>query len=122
MIAMTPKEIVLERNKSSDIQIGTADSANINIGVPGREPPIAVISGKPAEIELEPTDGGGVEFTVGTGVAPGETYQGPYTVTPNGRTQTLATRNLTLTGDITVNPIPQNYGLITWNGAFLTVS
>lgn len=121
MIA-TMFQFSFERDKTPNIQLGTVDTADINIGVPDRESPIAVVSSKPAEIELEPTDGGGVEFTVGTGVAPGETYPGPYTVTPNGRTQTLATRNLTLTGNITVNPIPQNYGLITWNGAFLTVS
>ena len=27
-----------------------------------------------------------------------------------------------MTDDVTIKPIPQNYGLITWNGSFLTVS
>ena len=119
---MPSNEAEFKSKKTPTIQISAESTVTADLGVGKKEPPITVITGKPAEIELDPTDGGGVEFTVGTGVAPGETYIGPYTVTPNGRTQTLATRNLTLTGNITVNPIPQNYGLITWNGAFLTVS
>lgn len=49
-------------------------------------------------------------------------YAGAYTVTPSSSTQTLKTTNMTLLGDITINPIPSNYGLITWNGTSLTVS
>ena len=49
-------------------------------------------------------------------------YTGSYTVTPSSETQILATNNLRMTDNITVNPVPSNYGLITWNGAFLTVS
>jgi hypothetical protein len=51
-----------------------------------------------------------------------QTYTGEYEVTPSAEMQTLDTAGLRLTQSITVNPIPQNYGLITWNGAFLTVS
>ena len=49
-------------------------------------------------------------------------YDGPTTVTPSGNTQILATTGKALLGDVTVNPIPSNYGLITWNGSVLTVS
>lgn len=49
-------------------------------------------------------------------------YDGPTEITPSTETQTLNTTLKTLTGNIVVNPIPQNYGLITWNGATLTVS
>ena len=49
-------------------------------------------------------------------------YEGPYEVTPMQRTQTLATDSLYMRGNITINPIPSNYGLITWNGSTLTVS
>ena len=49
-------------------------------------------------------------------------YTGNYTVTPTGETQTLSTADLMMTQDVTVNPIPSNYGLITWNGSTLTVS
>ena len=49
-------------------------------------------------------------------------YLGPYEVTPTQETQILPTSMLLATEDIVVNPIPQNYGLITWNGAVLRVS
>lgn len=49
-------------------------------------------------------------------------YEGDYAVTPSGTEQILRTNGLRMTGDITVAPIPQNYGLVTWNGAFLTIS
>ncbi len=49
-------------------------------------------------------------------------YDGAYEVTPTQSTQTLATSSTVLIRDIVVNPIPSNYGLITYNGAILTVS
>lgn len=49
-------------------------------------------------------------------------YDGTYTVTPGPEAQTLETANLALSDNIIINPIPSNYGLITWNGAYLTVS
>lgn len=49
-------------------------------------------------------------------------YTGDYVVTPSAETQVLQTKHLRMTDNITVNPVPSNYGLITWNGSFLTVS
>lgn len=49
-------------------------------------------------------------------------YEGPYSVTPTQQTQVLQTQNKKATDVITINPIPSNYGLITWNGSTLTVS
>ena len=49
-------------------------------------------------------------------------YTGEYTVTPSTETQTLETNGLRMTDNITINPIPNNYGLITWNGSVITVS
>ena len=49
-------------------------------------------------------------------------YTGDYTVTPSSETQVLDTRNLRMTDNITINPVPSNYGLITWNGSTITVS
>lgn len=51
-----------------------------------------------------------------------EEYTGPFVVTPNTETQTLLTQGLHMAQNVTVNPIPSNYGLITWNGSILTVS
>lgn len=49
-------------------------------------------------------------------------YEGPYEVTPGEEEQTLETDALYMTGDITIKPIPNNYGLITYDGSTITVS
>lgn len=49
-------------------------------------------------------------------------YEGEYVITPSGAVQILATKGKTAAQNITIQPIPQNYGLITWNGSILTVS
>ena len=49
-------------------------------------------------------------------------YTGPVEITPNQTTQILNTAFKSILVDIKVNPIPSNYGLITWNGSTLTVS
>lgn len=49
-------------------------------------------------------------------------YEGSYVATPGAERQTLPTSGKLLTMDIVVEPIPSNYGLITWNGSNLTVS
>lgn len=50
------------------------------------------------------------------------TYTGSYEVTPSAETQTLNVEGMRMSRPLTVNPIPSNYGLVTWNGAILTVS
>ncbi len=52
----------------------------------------------------------------------GMPYAGPYEVTPTRETQVLPTAARTLARDVVVNPIPHNYGLITYNGSTITVS
>lgn len=49
-------------------------------------------------------------------------YEGETTFTPSAEMQTIPTAHTVLLSDITINPIPSNYGLITWNGSTLTVS
>lgn len=49
-------------------------------------------------------------------------YTGSYSATPSAIKQTLPTSGKTLAADIIVNPIPSNYGLITWDGSTITVS
>lgn len=49
-------------------------------------------------------------------------YIGDYTITPSADTQIIETRNLRMTDNFTIEPIPNNYGLITWNGSVITVS
>ena len=49
-------------------------------------------------------------------------YDGPIEITPSRETQVLETQGKILITNIVANPIPKNYGLITWNGSVLTVS
>lgn len=49
-------------------------------------------------------------------------YEGAHEVTPSEEIQILETEGKALNENIVINPIPSNYGLITWNGATLTVS
>lgn len=49
-------------------------------------------------------------------------YAGPFEFTPSAQAQEIEISGMMATRNITVNPIPSNYGLITWNGSALTVS
>ena len=49
-------------------------------------------------------------------------YSGDVVITPSEEEQVLQTIHHTLLSNITINPIPSNYGLITWDGTTLTVS
>ena len=51
-----------------------------------------------------------------------EEYAGPYEATPTASAQTFPTTGKLMTADFVVNPIPSNWGLITWNGSTITVS
>lgn len=62
------------------------------------------------------------DFVVEEKVMPHPEYEGPTEFTPSSVEQTIQTENLLVLTNITVKPIPHNYGLITWNGSFLTVS
>ena len=52
----------------------------------------------------------------------GVPYTGEYEITPTNEVQILDTQGKSMQNNVTINPIPSNYGLITWNGSFLTVS
>lgn len=60
-------------------------------------------------------------LTIPAAVLP-PSYEGEYEVTPTQQTQILNTDALYMRGNVTINPIPSNYGLITWNGSTLTIS
>ena len=51
-----------------------------------------------------------------------EPYTDAYEFTPTQETQTIDIGGKRALADIVINPIPNNYGLITWDGATLTVS
>lgn len=49
-------------------------------------------------------------------------YDGITEIAPSNQVQVLQTSGKAVTRNIVVNPIPSNYGLVTWNGSVLTVS
>ena len=49
-------------------------------------------------------------------------YSGAVEVTPSLNTTVLATAGTVVQQDIVINPIPNNYGLITYNGSYITIS
>ena len=49
-------------------------------------------------------------------------YSGSYEITPTDETQTIPCSGWLMSQDVTINPIPSDYGKITWNGVTLTVS
>ena len=51
-----------------------------------------------------------------------EYYEGPYSFTPSAQAQTIPVNHLMASQDITIEPVPQQYGLITYNGSTITVS
>ena len=62
----------------------------------------------------------GVAAPIVVGLLP--EYEGSYEVTPTEDTQVLNTKDKQTRENIVINPIPQNYGLITYNGSTITVS
>lgn len=84
--------------------------------------PISVSSCQ-SEISLGVSEPTTVEMTVsGLVYVDYPQYEGETTVTPTQETQVLQTIGTLVTDNITINPIPNNYGLISWNGSVLTVS
>lgn len=51
-----------------------------------------------------------------------DSYDGQTVITPSDTEQVLHTDGLIVPSDIIIEAIPNNYGLITWNGSTLTVS
>ena len=49
-------------------------------------------------------------------------YDGPLTIIPSGSRQVLETAGMKLADNIVIDPVPQGYGRIEWNGSTLTVS
>ena len=55
-------------------------------------------------------------------VVTGEHYAGSVEFTPSAEEQVIHTEGLFVDDPITIKAIPNNYGLITWDGSAITVS
>lgn len=62
----------------------------------------------------------GLETPVVTSTVP--EYTGEYDITPSGEVQVFSTNGTKMAHDLIIEPIPSNYGLITWDGSTITVS
>ena len=74
-----------------------------------REKPIAVSFSERTpviDVDIEPGGGGG-----------GTPYHGRYEVTPSEEAQTLPTAHTVLAADVVINPVPDNYARMQWNGS-----
>lgn len=67
---------------------------------------------------VESINGG---LAVGVTVIGGKPYEGSYEITPSTEVQTLDTKDRILAEQLIINPIPSNYGRISYNGLALTV-
>ena len=55
-------------------------------------------------------------------IADGVPYTGTCEVTPSREEQVLMTSGLLMPRNVVINPIPSNYGLVTWDGSTITIS
>lgn len=78
---------------------------------------------QPDSVHLSVGNSGGMALAVGAEIYSVETppYEGEYIVTPNENTQTLETRGKRLAQNVIVEPIPSNYGRISYSGSVITV-
>lgn len=89
----------------------------------------------PIKVKLKVSEDKPIPFSIGSNNIPlsislsapiqkvmGDKYEGEYIVTPSSETQVLNTENLVMAQNLTINPIPSNYGLISWNGSTILVS
>lgn len=92
------------------------------MNVPYRVPLIVSTDGTAVNLGVLEPKSIELDMTVGVYAQIGEHYHGSYEVTPSSEAQVLDTDTLILDGNITINPIPSNYGLISWDGSTITVS
>lgn len=83
---------------------------------------LKVLESECIDLKLECSDIIPLEVGVITIAGSYADYEGSYQITPTQSAQTLETADKHTLADIIINPIPSNYGLITWNGSTLTVS
>lgn len=62
----------------------------------------------------------GVDTVIVSSTVPN--YEGTYHITPGDEVVILNTNGMKMGRDVTIDPIPSNYGKIGWNGSYLTVS
>lgn len=84
--------------------------------------PLVVVTGEEIPLSVASNVSANVDVDLAVIASVGEHYDGPLLVTPGEAAQILDTAGKIVDGEIAVEAIPNCYGLISWNGAVLTVS
>lgn len=79
-----------------------------------------VVESDAASFSLSSSDD--IAFSIGAEIYASNPYHGEYVVIPSEEVQTLQTGDCLLRQDVRIEPIPNNYGLITYDGTAITVS
>lgn len=80
---------------------------------------------KPQKVSVSvnsPNVGIGIGSPIARNYVERDPYTGDYIITPTSEDIVLQTNGKRMIDNVTIKAIPQKYGLITWNGSFLTVS
>lgn len=83
---------------------------------------LTIETGTDALLTLEGIESAVLHAEATTYVDTSVIYDGSYEWTPTQQTQTIPIADKKATADIVINPIPSNYGLITYDGSTITVS
>lgn len=85
---------------------------------------LSVIGSDPIELEVAPESAieWGAEEYMKVRYSDLPDYEGATEWEPKPYAQTIPTSGFSMRSNLTINPIPSNYGRIDWNGAALTVS
>ena len=79
-------------------------------------------SGQTVSMQIAEDEALAMSLGISVNTVAGEHYAEAIDFTPTQEMQTIHTAGLIVDSDITIEPIPNNYGLITWDGSALTVS
>ena len=92
-------------------------SNTLNVGLSVLSDSTSLELGVAADSENIPVE---CQYVIEVGEA--ERYEGAYEFVPSSETQTIQINHKMATANIIIDPIPTNYGLVTWNGSVITVS
>ena len=110
----------LNINGSAAAQIVTASaSGNITIQTDG-DAEVIITADAGAAVSI--VEDGELGLVTETHTADMPWYTGDTAIPPTTQMQPLQPAGKAIANNIIINPIPNNYGLITWNGLTLTVS
>ena len=104
---------------------GPINTNPVTLKIKPNSPKLTVDAKQNTKINIEPQQQFDVDFgdpVIRVYNTENLSYEGSYTIIPTTQSQILSTTNLWMKQDLTIAPIPKNYGLISWNGSVLTIT